>query len=197
MLNAWKDAEVSAWLASPTWNDTRTQRGGAALIDYGVPNGARGRSVVYSTWQRPLKVPAQADQEVVERLVQDGVHRVVTGHQPFGDAPMVIKADCAPFEVISADTAWCTDQAPTYRGDAISEVVVETAEDAPSRVWIHGVRAGGEEYEYSTEDPWVGTATEDGWWVHAKLDEQGKYGLCRAAGNTGSPYAVEYCEREF
>ena len=41
-----------------------------------------------------------------------------------------------------------------------------------------------------------GFNVQDGWWVHAKLEGQGRYALCRAAVNAGSPYAVEYCERD-
>ena len=176
------------------------------MLDYGVNGGAQGQSIVYATWQEPLKVPAVVDERVIKYLNQSGIDRVISGHQPYGDAPMVIRASAPSsnggIDVISADTSWCSEEGPNYRGKAVSEVYLDLTDIGhvgdKGRAYVHGAREDGTEYGYCIdEDPWVGTLLTDRWWVHTRLEDStcggGLYGLCRAAED-GRGFAVEYGE---
>ena len=119
-LNAWCREEVAAFESDPYSGKNGRDRKGSGLMDYGVPGGNGGATVVYS---HNLKngngehiAPA-----VREYLGANSIKSVITGHQPHGDCPLVIRS--GQVTAISADTSysqmghksgWGTDN----RGDA-------------------------------------------------------------------------------
>ena len=73
------------------------------------PGGVQSPTVVYSSFLSNGQ-PEPPRAEVVAWLLQQGVHTVVCGHQPHGDAPVIMRcrADDAPGElvVLTADTSF-------------------------------------------------------------------------------------------
>ena len=185
-LNAWCREEVAAFVSDPYSGKNGRDRKGSGLMDYGVPGGNGGATVMYS---RNLNngngehiAPA-----VREYLVASGIKSVITGHQPHGDCPLVIRS--GQVTAISADTSyshmghrsgWGTDN----RGDAVSEVLLY----ADGGIKVHGVLADGNKVMYQLggvgEDKFVGRQLSDGYWVKAKTEGAAgaKYVLCLGEG---------------
>ena len=186
-LNAWCREEVAAFESDPYSGKNGRDRKGSGLMDYGVPGGNGGATVVYS---HNLKngngehiAPA-----VREYLGANSIKSVITGHQPHGDCPLVIRS--GQVTAISADTSysqmghksgWGTDN----RGDAVSEVLLYA--DGGSEV--HGVLADGSNVRYRLGgavggDKFVGRQLSDGNWVKAKTEgaEGAEYVLCLGEG---------------
>ena len=65
-LNAWCQDQIAEWIASPHWDETRTKRGGAELMDYVVP-GCQP-SVVLSKHLDKKGMPADVPLPLIERL---------------------------------------------------------------------------------------------------------------------------------
>lgn len=124
-VNTWATQEIKSWQDDPL---DYFQAGGE-LVRYAAPGCAH--SVVYADWlnaappRRPAN-PFQIDETVSRFLRRGGVKRIVCGHQPYGDAPLVLRADeedaCT---VIVADTMYSDPSAKDLRGVAVSEVCID------------------------------------------------------------------------
>jgi len=149
----------------------------ASLLQYGMrdcPDGTRQPSVIYNGWLDDEYQPTLApDAATVAWLREAGVQRVVCGHQPHGDAPLVLRL-AGGIDVVTADityareTLWLGAQA---KGDEMSECpacceVLLGPGDGEGRV--HGVLSNGQAFEASLEDPLIGSITADGWRVKAR-----------------------------
>jgi len=78
----------------------------AALIAYQAPQpglGSNPASVVYGRTTDAHNNPGLPPREVVERLLAEGVQRLVVGHTPHGDAPVLLRA--GGFELLVADNS--------------------------------------------------------------------------------------------
>ena len=183
-LNAWARKEVAAFVSDPYAGKNSRSRKGAGLTDYGVPGGNLGATVVYNSFLdngngKPL------DKAVQQFLLDSGIVTVVSGHQPHGDCPLVIKT--GQTTVITADTSYSQMGAkswwgPDNRGDkAVSEVLVYP--DGSSRV--HGCLADGSMIDYTLRDgegdEFVGRQLASGSWVKART-VSGEYVLCLGEG---------------
>jgi hypothetical protein len=82
--------------------------------------------------------PQQASVEVQEYLLNSGIHRVVTGHKPFGDSPTILRAPTDRFEVVVADTSFSDTTQRDMRGIAVSEVLIRGTLQHNQTV-VHGV----------------------------------------------------------
>jgi hypothetical protein len=189
-LNAWMHAQLDEHAARPQWGPGRgADRGGDALMDYGVPGGFGGEGVVYATnLDNGNAAPVPAAVRVY--LQASGVSSVVAGHVPHGDCPTVIRTGAV--RVLTADTSYSDMRAPDRRGRAVSEVLLY----ADGRACVHGILADGRAIEYllpaqdtdadaptattsygegapgmphGAGDPWVGRLFEDGTFVKARL----------------------------
>lgn len=83
--------EKGGGLTSPT--NTPVPAPCTRLLRYGMatmPDGSRSPTVVYSSFLVDGH-PRQPDDEVVSRLAAAGIRAVVTGHQPHGDCPVVMR----------------------------------------------------------------------------------------------------------
>ncbi len=149
-------------------------RPGENLLMYGMgwyPDGSRNPTLIYRDWMHepatppppapaqpgfvhsPAPPPAQAglqprepQSEVVAYLARAGVRRVVTGHKPHGDAPLVLRAAvaCTPsaekmstVTVLALDTSYSGRTATvgarasgpqTPRGQAVCELLIQAVE---------------------------------------------------------------------
>jgi len=137
-LNAWKGAQIAAWLARPQWSDPALSpqqvapgagydaRGGQALIDYAVPSG-RPSVILGRHLATPTHMPMPLPHDVVERLVGQGVVRLVVGHTPHGNCPTIIKQPEATrghvtFQTVMADTSFSDSTVLDNRGIAVSTI---------------------------------------------------------------------------
>ncbi len=105
-LNAWYVSRIARYFdfaeKDPThegWND---------LIAYQAPNNIVTRrnqgSVVYGRTADDLNNPHLPDAETMRRLTDVGIHRLVVGHTPNGDAPSILRA--SDFELVCADNSY-------------------------------------------------------------------------------------------
>jgi len=204
-LNAWAKSEVEAFEKDPHGHAKKkpgapenssffsgiyTDRKGGGLMDYGVPSGdgvggGGDKTVVYANFLDNAETPLffknnakHISPEVQEYLLKSKVKTVVTGHQPHGDCPCVIRSGAVT--VITADTSigqkgykskWGHDD-DRGQGPPVSEVLVYA--DGTSEV--HGVLLDGTKIAYKLGvggDKYVGRQLSDGYWVKAKI-AQGK-----------------------
>lgn len=136
-LNDWYHAQIHAWLASPT-EDSLQPPGQKALEKYVVHNP---KSVVTSNWYqegqcKPIPLAVQ------QYLTRAGIYRVIGGHQPFSDFPLIIRE--GDLEVIVGDTSYSDTTAPEdNRGKALHHLTVLEA-GKESYASIKAIRATGE-----------------------------------------------------
>jgi hypothetical protein len=166
-------------------------RGAHRLLDYALPT-TKG-SVVYSHMFNKLNNCQPLDIDVRKRLTEHGIVRVVTGHQPHGNAPAVNKAT-DDIEIIDSDSSYSDMTASDNRGKAVSEIVI-----AGRRVFVKGVLHDGQSIKYDLSldrgegDQYIGKQVplpddKDGnsFWVKAKLEntpsDGREYILCKVTG---------------
>lgn len=179
ILNAWAKSELEKYIEgygeAGQAQLPPSQRAGHALMDYCVPGGNEGATVVYTGYMHN-GLPSSEGKEVTDYLLAGGVNTVAVGHQPVGDCPGVIRS---PVTVVNGDSsyaasqrlgtpiqrAWGTDN----RGDrCVCEILFhrETGE-----VKVRGILADGTPFEYSigeSGDPLVGRVTS-GQWIKASM----------------------------
>ena len=134
--------------SGPSWEGSTDRAGfgffdrpGGGLIRYGMatmPDGSKSPTVVYSSFLVDgHPVPAKAS--VVTALSEGGIRAVVTGHQPHGDSPVVMRCEAGEGSedellVITADTSfskstkWAAAAAGEAAGDAATAAKADDAE---------------------------------------------------------------------
>mmetsp|Transcript_5981 Transcript_5981/g.8457 ORF Transcript_5981/g.8457 Transcript_5981/m.8457 type:complete len:568 (+) Transcript_5981:250-1953(+) len=148
---------------------TRRTRGGELLMDYGLPGGNGGATivccshVVNGNWVRP-------DRATVQYLVNGGISRLFVGHTPSGDCPGAITVDGATptrtptnndsnvndegntgatISIFACDTSYSDVKAEKIsnpannRGNALSNVFIRKTDTT-----IRGKLANGETHGY-------------------------------------------------
>lgn len=185
-LNAWLAAELAAWARAPTWDAARWRRGGEGAIGYSLAACTGGRTVVYNCLLRDGQ-PMGLDAVTARQLRADGLVRLVAGHQPFGDVPLVMRDRAHGVYAITADISRADAGAPDARGRAVAEVVLQRRAAAGDwAAWLHGQAATGERYHVCIDDDaLVGARLSRGWWVGVAAAD-GRYDVRRGAG-----FAVE------
>lgn len=117
-LNAWYSEEIKAWQNHPEEKGCLPPAH-RALDHYVLFNP---RSIVPTNWYQKgqLKPIPKA---VIDFLNQAGIYRVVSGHQPFGDFPLILRTE--NLEVIVADTSYSDSKsAQDNRGKAIHNLEI-------------------------------------------------------------------------
>eukprot|EP00931_Biecheleriopsis_adriatica_P038679 TRINITY_DN2211_c0_g3_i2.p1 TRINITY_DN2211_c0_g3~~TRINITY_DN2211_c0_g3_i2.p1 ORF type:complete len:722 (-),score=118.14 TRINITY_DN2211_c0_g3_i2:181-2346(-) len=182
-LNTWKSSELSAFRQRPHFYEEGgvLTRGGAKLIEYGTP-GAKEQTVIY---YNPFKDgnPELRSEMVEKYLSESGIKRVLSGHQPHGQAPTVVRHPSTGLLVITADTSRSDCSAcklvnpADNRGIAMSIVRLKG-----SKVIIEGVLVDGRSHRCEIDtDPaqdqlphaLVGRQLEDGSWVKTVVAAEG------------------------
>mmetsp|Transcript_9739 Transcript_9739/g.14687 ORF Transcript_9739/g.14687 Transcript_9739/m.14687 type:complete len:555 (+) Transcript_9739:139-1803(+) len=93
---------------------------GSRLLQYGMgwmPDNSVNPTLVYDNFLSD-GAPQPPPTDVIENLTKSGVRKLVTGHQPHGDAPVVI--DSGGLQVITGDTSYARN-VRWFGPDATSE----------------------------------------------------------------------------
>ena len=195
-LNEWAAGQILEFEQDPYSGANTKGRKGFGLMDYGVPGGNESRTVVYNNFLHNGN-GKHVHLSVQEYLLADQISQVISGHQPHGDCPLVIRTGSV--RVITADTSysqfghkssWGVDN----RGDAVSEVIVTECTGYRSTS-VQGRLADGSEIQYTLAEPdhpsgdarlqgdkFVGRQLSDGSWVKAKVAASDEYLLCFGEG---------------
>jgi len=198
-LNQWAAGELDDYVKQPTWEEypgpgnTTGKRGGQNLIEYGLPGGNNGKTIIYS-YHLPNGNAVDLSEKTENYLVSNGIHRVIVGHQPHGDCPTVISS--GRVQVVTGDTSY--SQVPAKgddnRGPAVSEIMLF---EESQKVRVHGNLLDERKIDYelacphvksseSSCDDLIGKQLKDNFWVKSKLrdlPEDGKeYLVCRGSG---------------
>lgn len=187
---------------------------GSRLMQYSMgslPQGKLNRTICYDSFLAQGS-PEKPDEAVRTFLNRSGVIRTVTGHQPHGDAPLVITTPT--LQVITGDTSYaqnvewdleytgdCTalyeqlkrqmlvgpsEQGAACqagtRGNSIAEIVIFFNSET-SEILIHGITQAHLMYEF-TANEFIGRWTVDGWWVKTllQLDKKNVYMISKSEG---------------
>lgn len=132
LLNRWYLEQLDAW-SREVQEPPIGRRPGEALLAYVEPTpGARenATSVVYSRGLGGDGLPVLPDAETRRWLLAQGVHRIVVGHTPAGDTPVIVRAPDGSFEVVRADHS--------HRGGAAPTLVVLAGGETWVRSWAAG-----------------------------------------------------------
>jgi hypothetical protein len=177
-LNTFCAKSIAEFERQPLWNNDSEKkthhRGGELLIDYGVPGGFGGATVIYKTHMVNGNC-VEPDDATVQYLTKAGIKRLFTGHQPVGDCPSVI-ADVEGLSIFMCDTSYSDVKADKMvnpsnnRGAAMSNVIITKAATS-----IKGRLSNGEEHGFSLKvtsegssllpNSLVGRELLDGSWV--------------------------------
>ena len=194
-LNAWKQSQLDDYVKQPTWEELpdpetgRGVRGGDGLMDYGVPGGNGGKTVVYSNYLNNGNA-VDVQNETIEYLSKSGINRVIVGHQPHGDCPTVINNN-SKVQILTADTSYSNMKAPDNRGAAVSEILIHEADQT---IEVHGILKDEQMIAYNLACPtkeakgdyFVGQKLQGDWWVKSKLapptEDDKQYLACKGEG---------------
>ena len=175
-LNRFYESEFGAWresLSAPPALDTEAWAG-KTLVDYQAPlrdTKLNQRSVVYGRPTDGINTPWLPAREVVARLRDQGVERLVVGHTPSGDAPAALCDE--GFAFVMADNSYGRVETGSrvLVDDGVMSARGETELDDGTRVAV-GYAIDG--------DPLLGRYDErSGQLVKARLDT-GDYLLFKA-----------------
>lgn len=113
ILNHWYTDQITKWERQRVEPDLQPP-GHKPLDEYVIFNP---KSIVTTNWYQNNKL-GPIPRAVIDYLNRAGIYRVVTGHQPFSDFPLIIRAPS--LEVIVGDTGYSDSDAFTdNRGNAI------------------------------------------------------------------------------
>eukprot|EP00298_Acanthocystis_sp_HF-20_P029455 c8338_g1_i1.p1 GENE.c8338_g1_i1~~c8338_g1_i1.p1 ORF type:complete len:532 (-),score=218.19 c8338_g1_i1:31-1626(-) len=192
-LNQFAKDQIEEFKNQPTYTEDR-KRGGEKLMDYGVPNGAKGKTVVYANWLADGNCKP-VDQDVEQWLQRGGIKAVFTGHQPHGTCPSVIHTPNG-LQVFMCDTSYSglataknTLEPANTRGIAYSNVLI-----AKDFVKVDGVLADGSKHGFSLSRSSIispkerrgqnllGTRLAEDYWVKTYLPQQNIFVVAKGKG---------------
>ena len=223
-LDSFKAASLAQWRAAPLWDAARTRRGGEALLAYAHRAATGGRSCMVTTFLNadgtlPATVP---DHGAAGWLAASGIERVVVGHKPVGQSPIVLRGGVggsgSDVEIVMGDTRYSDPRAADGRGCARSAVTIEGPSLAHNRVRVSGLLNDGRTHAFllpscgerpfcdaigdTDTDAFVGRRLSGDWLVRTRLDGDGDHGssarymLSRNYAEPSAPHLslVEYGE---
>ena len=142
-LNEFAAAEVAAFCEdadsgrAPSWRGASDRGGfgffdrpGGRLLSYGMatqPDLTTSPTVVYSSYLRNGH-PTPPDAQVTARLAASGIHALVVGHQPHGDAPVVMRCPPSPADAVTEATPSYSASSPPSQSRIADDVLVITAD---------------------------------------------------------------------
>jgi hypothetical protein len=185
-LNGWYHRQISDWARGDTrLNSATAVPGGSKLMWYLVQNP---HSVVTTNWYSTALCPFTGEEsrmigpledEVVEYLQRSGINRVVTGHQPFSDCPLVLRHPSG-FHVIVGDTSQSDNAHPfNNQGEAYHTLEISESNNTAGETHavINAVRRNGNKQVIDLSDKSLhdfGSVCNEGRGVR-RLDENGNW----------------------
>lgn len=135
-LNRYYVAQIAAYEQEPAWQPPREGASGSrsrcyhSILDYGVPGGNGGLTVVYS--HMGAYGTQKEDILLDEFLLRSQIRRLVVGHVPQGPMPNIIRR-CSGIDVVMGDTSYSDmtkagDLHPDNRGEAVSVIALDQNE---------------------------------------------------------------------
>lgn len=110
-IDVWYRAQLALWERDAyAWSGTGP-RPGEALIKYAEPDPGQPsnpRSVVYCRNVDEQGKIALPGERTIRWMLAHGVRRLVIGHTPSGDLPVILRTEDDAFEVVVADTSRST-----------------------------------------------------------------------------------------
>ncbi|MFA6409660.1 MAG: metallophosphoesterase [Gammaproteobacteria bacterium] len=185
-LNSWYHACITDWINNPKHINPVMSCAHGELNHYAldVPY-----SVVYASWfDREQQTIAPISPQIKHQLSQSGIHRVITGHQPFGDFPLVIR-DEPNFEAISCDTSYSDKSASDNRGKA-EHCLTVFASNIGSHIEICGTRRSG--CRYSMQLPALTRASSPCFFGVPISDNEGKLWWVGVQGVNPDTHILRY-----
>jgi hypothetical protein len=181
-------------MQAPYSDKNNRSRKGGGLTDYGVQDGNGGATVIYTHYLENGN-SKHIPKEVQKYLLESDINTVLSGHQPHGDCPNVIRT--GDVKVIVADTSysqmgskssWGVDNRGVH---CVSEVIVNL--DGSCKV--HGKLADGTKIAYNLGgkdgDKFVGLQlSKDKSWIKAKIADKPEYLACLGEGFKLTPSRV-------
>ena len=162
-----------------------------------LPGGVKNRTVVYSSYvDHETSKPIPPDPEFSSFLVDEGINKIVVGHKPQGDAPLLMQCSYG-LKVMMGDSSYAKSgtrwpgklsEVKNYsgpirgdtRGNVTSEIVFsidnnEHKNSIKSNVFIHGICSDGQNYAFDWNDDsefsdYLGLKTKDDWWVKGIME---------------------------
>jgi len=212
-LNKWSRDEVARW-AEMDWHANakpeltqwalknhgtyEERQPGSALLTYGMggigPNSTPNPTVVYRDWIGRDGAPSPPGAFLINKLKAAGIRRVVSGHKPHGDAPLIL--EIAGITIITADTSYSVDvkgsESPVMkafdkvsgRGTKRAKCCCAEIHHANGVYTAHGVTADGTAVEAEMADGIVGRKTKDGWWAKSIRKRDNKVLISKSKGYT-------------
>ncbi|MDF1796569.1 MAG: hypothetical protein P1U63_08555 [Coxiellaceae bacterium] len=149
-LNAWFRDAFNQWLSSPPSLIAEPAIG--PLHDYALCKQGDTRfnrqQVIMTNWFQGSKV-ASVPPDVKDFLNCSNIERVITGHKPCGDKPLVVCSD-KDLTVIVGDTSYSDTTVKDNRGTAVSEIEL-TFDGSGSKACITGVDKKGQYFEIADD----------------------------------------------
>lgn len=179
-LNHWFHSQVLEWAqSSPLAPQIPPAQ--SELSKYFIFNP---KSVATTNWYQDGKL-APLSNKVVTFLQKAGINRVITGHQPFADFPLVLRHPSG-FEVVAADTSYSDPTAHDNRGLAYHSLVVKYKDQQQGEVNITAVRKTGIQQRINlTDESMKPLGTFKGRGEVVRLNEYGKW-----VGSTLSGFVI-------
>ncbi len=176
------DQGTSGVTSAERWGRGFFDRPGGRLMAYGMarqPDGSLSPTVVYASYLNDGH-PVPLEEEAVRYLARGGVRTVVVGHQPHGDAPVVMK--CAG---LKGDGAQAVAEAEV---DGACSVTVITADSSfgGDTVWLEDVPEGEEPPAAPATDAAAGGG-HPAWRPAGESATAGGMGVQRMPGARGKP----------
>lgn len=172
-LNSWFSKEIEKWAHGKPLALT-VPPGDSALMKYMVFNP---RSATTTNWydHETRQIKPLSD-KVTNYLARNGIRRLMSGHQPFSDCPLVIRDPVTGIEVIVGDTSYSDPSAPDDN-QGVAHNICEVFKDksGESKVVITVRRKTGLEQVLDLSQPSLsrlGTVTQNG---VIRLNENGKW----------------------
>lgn len=129
LVNEWYEAQIIAWASGKTAAPATSPPGSSALMWYLVQNPL---SVVTTNWYDDEGKISNISKSVTEYLLGGGVRRVISGHQPFSDCPLVLRPS-DKLEIIIGDTGFSDMSHPVNnQGEAYHTLEILTGPERRS-----------------------------------------------------------------
>lgn len=205
-LNLFASRQVQEWIQDPYhWPGASDrggegffQRSGGGLLRYGMNDMPKGQppvpGVVYANYLVEGN-PQEVAPEVEEFVSKGGLRYILTGHQPHGDAPVIMQSAGKKVMAVSADTSyakftkWLEEDRsalsdPTDDKNTRGLVAFEVCVEEKKGLNIHGNLSDGTMVDFTcfSGDSKQGPGDQVGkWWIKGSLPD-GRLVITHAEG---------------